>query len=182
MRVRLVNPSDNSFGTAVITPRWLFVLAAATPQVAGDPILIDESLEQIDAESIQPGGIVGISVHTGKRPARLSGRQDRPQPWRVDGLRRDSRNSLPRRSSGTRRSAHRSQRDGDVAWGKMVHDCLAGKPERSTPSSRTGTTPAKPWPSNSGPSSNTASTSSARSSSACPPTSRPPSTPPWKWP
>ena len=26
--VHLVNPSDNSFGTAVITPRWLFVLAA----------------------------------------------------------------------------------------------------------------------------------------------------------
>ena len=32
MAVHLVNPSDNSFGTAVITPRWLFVLAAATPQ------------------------------------------------------------------------------------------------------------------------------------------------------
>jgi len=30
MSVHLVNPSDNSFGTAVITPRWLFVLAAAT--------------------------------------------------------------------------------------------------------------------------------------------------------
>ncbi len=47
LSVHLVNPSDNSFGTAVITPRWLFVLAAATPQIAGDPILIDESLEQI---------------------------------------------------------------------------------------------------------------------------------------
>ena len=42
MSVHLVNPSDNSFGTAVITPRWLFVLAAATPQAAGDPILVDE--------------------------------------------------------------------------------------------------------------------------------------------
>ncbi len=28
LSVHLVNPSDNSFGTAVITPRWLFVLAA----------------------------------------------------------------------------------------------------------------------------------------------------------
>ena len=65
MRVHLVNPSDNSFGTAVITPRWLFVLAAATPSSVGDPILIDESLEQIVPESIQPGDIVGISVHTG---------------------------------------------------------------------------------------------------------------------
>jgi hypothetical protein len=65
MSVHLVNPSDNSFGTAVITPRWLFVLAAATPQAAGDPILVDESLEQIVPETIMPGDIVGISVHTG---------------------------------------------------------------------------------------------------------------------
>ena len=32
MRVHLINPSDTAFGTAVITPRWLFVLAAATPE------------------------------------------------------------------------------------------------------------------------------------------------------
>jgi hypothetical protein len=31
MRIHLVNPSDVSFGTAVITPRWQYVLAAATP-------------------------------------------------------------------------------------------------------------------------------------------------------
>jgi radical SAM superfamily enzyme YgiQ (UPF0313 family) len=65
MSVHLVNPSDNSFGTAVIAPRWLFVLAAATPESAGVPILVDESLEQIVPESISPGDIVGISVHTG---------------------------------------------------------------------------------------------------------------------
>lgn len=49
----------------MITPRWLFVLAAATPEVAGDPILVDESLEQVDFSTIHPGDIVGISVHTG---------------------------------------------------------------------------------------------------------------------
>ena len=37
MRIHLVNPSDLSFGTAVITPRWLFVLAAATPERFGTP-------------------------------------------------------------------------------------------------------------------------------------------------
>ena len=41
------------------------MLAAATPAVAGDPILVDESIEQVDPESIQRGDIVGISVHTG---------------------------------------------------------------------------------------------------------------------
>jgi radical SAM superfamily enzyme YgiQ (UPF0313 family) len=65
MAVHLINPSDNSFGTAVITPRWLFVLAAATPISMGDPILVDESLEQLDPETIQAGDVVGISVHTG---------------------------------------------------------------------------------------------------------------------
>src|SRR6201996_6139065 len=65
MSVHLINPSDNSFGTAVITPRWLFVLAAATPVSMGDPILVDESLEQLDASTIHAGDIVGISVHTG---------------------------------------------------------------------------------------------------------------------
>jgi hypothetical protein len=39
MRVYLVNPSHLSFGVAVITPRWLFVLAAATPAKWGDPII-----------------------------------------------------------------------------------------------------------------------------------------------
>src|SRR5665213_849613 len=65
MAVHLINPSDNSFGTAVITPRWLFVLAAATPASMGDPILVDESLEQLDVNTIHPGDVVGISVHTG---------------------------------------------------------------------------------------------------------------------
>ena len=65
MAVHLINPSDNSFGTAVITPRWLFVLAAATPAAFGDPILVDESIEPLDPETIAEGDVVGISVHTG---------------------------------------------------------------------------------------------------------------------
>ena len=65
MRVYLVNPSHSSFGVAVITPRWLFVLAAATPRSYGDPVLVDESLEQFDPAVVQPGDVVGISIHTG---------------------------------------------------------------------------------------------------------------------
>ena len=48
MKVFLVNPSNVSFGIAVITPRWLFVLAAATPRKFGDPVLVDETLERMD--------------------------------------------------------------------------------------------------------------------------------------
>ena len=39
MRIHLVNPSDASFGIGVITPRWLYVLAAATPSEYGDPVI-----------------------------------------------------------------------------------------------------------------------------------------------
>jgi len=64
VRVHLVNPSEVSFGTAVITPRWLYVLAAATPASYGDPVLVDETLEAMDPATIQAGDVVGIGIHT----------------------------------------------------------------------------------------------------------------------
>jgi radical SAM superfamily enzyme YgiQ (UPF0313 family) len=65
MRIHLVNPSDVSFGTAVITPRWQYVLAAATPARYGTPVLVDETLEPMDESSIASGDVVGIGIHTG---------------------------------------------------------------------------------------------------------------------
>ena len=64
MRIHLINPSDVSFGVAVITPRWLYVLAAATPREFGDPHIVDETLEQLDFDAIGPGDVVGIGIHT----------------------------------------------------------------------------------------------------------------------
>jgi len=49
----------------VITPRWLFVLAAATPALYGRPQITDETLEQFDLEGIHANDIVGIGIHTG---------------------------------------------------------------------------------------------------------------------
>jgi radical SAM superfamily enzyme YgiQ (UPF0313 family) len=65
MTVHLVNPSHLSFGVGVITPRWLFVLAAATPESYGLPRITDETLEALDIKSIAAGDIVGIGIHTG---------------------------------------------------------------------------------------------------------------------
>ena len=65
MTVHLVNPSHVSFGIGVITPRWLYVLAAATPDRYGAPAIVDETLETIDLSTIKAGDIVGIGIHTG---------------------------------------------------------------------------------------------------------------------
>jgi hypothetical protein len=64
MRIHLVNPSDISFGTAVITPRWLYVLAGATPEQYGPPAIVDETLDPLDLSTIERGDIVGIGIHT----------------------------------------------------------------------------------------------------------------------
>ena len=65
MTVHLVNPSHLSFGVGVITPRWLFVLAAATPATFGIPRITDETLEPLDVSSVHSGDVVGIGIHTG---------------------------------------------------------------------------------------------------------------------
>jgi radical SAM superfamily enzyme YgiQ (UPF0313 family) len=63
--VYLVNPSHLSFGVGVITPRWLFVLAGATPAAYGRPQIVDETLEPFDIEAVRTGDVVGIGIHTG---------------------------------------------------------------------------------------------------------------------
>ena len=70
-QIHLVNPSAQSFGVAVITPRWLFVLAAATGTAWGTPRVVDETLEPLDLDTIQAGDVVGIGIHTGNAPPRL---------------------------------------------------------------------------------------------------------------
>jgi radical SAM superfamily enzyme YgiQ (UPF0313 family) len=65
LKIHLINPSSVSFGTAVITPRWLYVLAGATPAQYGDPHLVDETLAAVEPSEIHSGDIVGIGIHTG---------------------------------------------------------------------------------------------------------------------
>ncbi len=130
MRVHLVNPSDNSFGTAVITPRWLFVLAAATPDSIGDPVLVDETLEQINFDTIHDGDVVGISVHTGNalrgyevgRAARARG------AWVVYGGIHATLYPEEAFALGSANCVVKG--DGDQIWARVVRDCLAGSPGR----------------------------------------------------
>ena len=130
MTVHLVNPSDNSFGTAVITPRWLFVLAAATPQSYGDPHLVDETLEQIDPATIHAGDIVGISVHTGNalRGYEVGNLARARGAWVIYG---GIHATLFPEEPFERGGAHSVVTgDGDVIWPRALADCAAGTPGR----------------------------------------------------
>ena len=130
MRVHIVNPSDSSFGIAVITPRWLYVLAAATPRSYGDPTLIDETLEKIDPESIQPGDVVGIGIHTANALRGYAiGREARKRGAIVvyGGIHA----SLFPEESYERGGAHAVvQGDGDEVWPQLLADCAKGEPQK----------------------------------------------------
>jgi radical SAM superfamily enzyme YgiQ (UPF0313 family) len=130
MSIHLVNPSDTSFGTAVITPRWLYVLAAATGESFGDPEICDETLQHLNLERIQPGDVVGIGIHTGNalrgyevgRAARERG------AWVVfGGIHSTLYSEEPFEQGG----AHAVVKgDGDIVWNRVLRDCAAGAPER----------------------------------------------------
>lgn len=129
MRIHLINPSDVSFGTAVITPRWQYVLAAATPVRYGTPVLIDETLEPLDEESIQPGDVVGIGIHTANavRGYRI-GQVARSRGAFVvfGGIHATLFPDEAREHGG----AHAVVTgDGDLVWATVLDDCDRGEPQ-----------------------------------------------------
>ena len=130
MRIHLVNPSDTSFGTAVITPRWLYVLAAATAKSFGDPEICDETLEHLDLERILPGDVIGIGIHTGNalRGYELGRAARERGAWVVFG---GIHSTLYADEPFERGGAHVVVKgDGDIIWNRVLRDCAAGIPER----------------------------------------------------
>src|SRR5436309_11291140 len=127
-RVHLVNPSTQSFGVAVITPRWLYVLAAATGNRWGDPCIVDETLDPLRLDTVAPGDVVGIGIHTGNalRGYQL-GRDLRTRgAWVVYG---GIHATLFPDEAAAYGAAHAVVRgDGDLIWPRVIEDCLAGRP------------------------------------------------------
>ena len=127
MRIHLVNPSDVSFGVGVITPRWLFVLAQATPRHFGDPILTDETLESLDPSIISAGDIVGIGIHTGNA---LRG-------YKIGKIAKDAGAKVvyggihatlfPEEAQEIGLADAIVKGDGDLVWGKVLEDVAAGR-------------------------------------------------------
>ncbi len=129
MNVFLVNPSDLSFGIGVVAPRWLYVLASATPREYGDPRITDESLEPFDLSQVGAGDVVGIGIHTTNalrgyevgRAARARG------AWVVFG---GIHAGLYPDESVRLGGAHAVVKgDGDVIWKTVLQDCAAGQPK-----------------------------------------------------
>jgi radical SAM superfamily enzyme YgiQ (UPF0313 family) len=114
----------------VITPRWLYVLAAATPAVYGDPQVIDETLGQIDMTTVSPGDVIGIGIHTlnalrGYEVGRAA--RDRGAYVVYGGIHSSLFPDEPFEHGG----AHAVVKgDGDRAWPVVIADCLAGAPKR----------------------------------------------------
>ena len=126
MNIHLINPSDVSFGIGVITPRWLYVLAEATPRAFGDPVIVDETLELLDPATIAPGDIVGIGIHTGNA---LRGYQigniarERGAQVVFGGIHATLFPEEAHRLGG----AHAVVKgDGDLVWGQAIQDCVDG--------------------------------------------------------
>ena len=127
MRVHLINPSDVSFGVAVITPRWLYVLASATPDSYGVPAIIDETLSPFDPETVSPGDVVGIGIHTGNAHRGYEvGRSARDKgAFVVYGGVHATLYPEEARDHG---SAHAVVKgDGDLIWSTVLSDIAAGR-------------------------------------------------------
>lgn len=126
MRVHLINPSDVAFGIGVITPRWLYVLAAATPRRFGDPHVVDECLERLDPEEIQEGDVVGIGIHTsnalrGYELGRIV--RERGATVIFGGIHA----TLFPEEVQDHGAAHSVVKgDGEVVWGEVLTDCANG--------------------------------------------------------
>ena len=114
----------------MITPRWLFVLAAATPASFGDPEICDESLEHLNPSNVQAGDVVGIGIHTGNALRGYAlGRMLRERGASVifGGIHA----TLYPEEAFERGGAHAVVKgDGDLVWGQALTDCAANSLQR----------------------------------------------------
>ena len=130
MRVFLVNPSHVSFGTAVITPRWLYVLAGATPAQWGDPIMLRRN-----ARAVRHRRAHARRRRRHRHPYRQcaatatrSGSAARARGAYVvfGGIHATLYPMEPHELGG----AHAVVRgDGDSIWGTVIDDCVHGTPQ-----------------------------------------------------
>jgi radical SAM superfamily enzyme YgiQ (UPF0313 family) len=128
MIIHLINPSHVSFGVGVITPRWLYVLASATPAAYGTPVLTDETLEPLDMATIRRGDVVGIGIHTGNalRGYEIGVAARAASAYVVYGGIHASLFPDEARELGGAHAVVTG--DGERVWPEVLRDCVAGAP------------------------------------------------------
>src|SRR5688572_19516611 len=107
----------------------MFVLAAATPERFGTPIIVDETLEQFDQAQVQSGDVVGIGIHTANavrgyeigRAARAAG------AYVVFGGIHSTLYPDEVREHGAAHAVVSG--DGDEVWAKALADCELDAPQ-----------------------------------------------------
>jgi radical SAM superfamily enzyme YgiQ (UPF0313 family) len=129
-KVILVNPANATVGYSVITPRWLFVIAGATPtELVGDPMVIDEPVTPFNADDVAPGDIVGVGIHTGNcRPGYriVSEARKRGATVVVGGIHPTIFPEEPLEMGADAVV----KGGGDLIWRKIVEDALLGRLQR----------------------------------------------------
>ena len=128
MRVHLINPNHLSYGIGVITPRWLYVLAAATPAPSAIRSSSTSRSTPWTRRAFEPGDLVGIGIHTGNALRGYEvGRMARERgAYVVFG------GFMPPAYGGSVQlgGAHAVVKgDGDVVWSKVAADCANGGPQ-----------------------------------------------------
>src|SRR5580704_6809519 len=120
----------STLGYSVITPRWLFVLAQATPtDIIGDPVVVDEAIAPFDPAIVNPGDIVGIGISTGNCLAgyrALREAKARGAIVIVGGIHATIFPDEPLEMGADAVVTG----NGDVVWPKVVEDALAGRLQR----------------------------------------------------
>lgn len=130
VKVLLVNPANATLGYSVITPRWLYVLAGATPaHLVGDPIIVDEPISRFNPEDVAPNDIVGIGIHTGNcRPGYRVIREakERGATVIVGGIHATIFPQEPLQMGADAVVTG----NGDLVWAKVLEDALTGRLQR----------------------------------------------------
>ena len=130
MKVHLVNPSHVSFGVGVITPRWLFVIAAATPREFGDPVITDETLEPLDFSTVKRGDVVGIGIHTGNALRGYEIGRDAREAGAIVVYGGIHATLYPDEAHELGGAHAVVKGDGDGIWGQVIRDSQTGQPQR----------------------------------------------------